>query len=97
MKYDDFVGDCCRSLATSNNTPTDADLLHFIGLQRLTEEVASTFRYDSINEGRQLRMDNVELSVKAFKSRLHDLRCSFPSNNGRAGKLANLKLVQTNG
>ena len=98
MKYDDFVGDCCRSLATSNNTPTDADLLHFVGLQRLSEEVASTFGYDSINnEGRQLRMDNVELSVKAFKSRLHDLRCSFPSNNARAGKLAHLKLVLTNG
>lgn len=82
MKYDDYVGDCCRSLAETNNAPTDADLIHFIDLQRLAEEIASTFEYDSKNnEGRYLRMDNVDLSIKAFKSRLHDLCRCLPSNS----------------
>ena len=82
MRYDGFIGDCCRSLAEIKNAPTDADLIHFIELKRLAEEIASTFGYNSTNTGgHHLRMDNVELSVKAFESRLHDLRRSFPSNS----------------
>lgn len=98
MRYDDYVGDCCRSLAEVKNAPTDGDLIHFIGLQRLAEEIATTFGYDSItNEGRYLRIENVELSVKAFKSRLHDLRLSLPSNSRCLGKRPNLGWVLTRG
>lgn len=82
MRYDDYIGDCCRSLAEINNVPTDADLIHFIQIKRLAEEIASTFGYDSPNnKGGHLRMDNVELSIKTFESRLHDLRRSLPSNS----------------
>lgn len=98
MKYDDYVGDCCRSLAETNNAPTDADLIHFINLQRLAEEIASTFEYDSKNnEGRYLRMDNVDLSIKAFKSRLHDLCRCLPSNSSCLGKQSNLRPALTQG
>ena len=98
MKYDDYVGDCCRSLAETNNAPTDTDLIHFIDLQRLAEEIARTFDYDSTNnESRNLGMDNVELSVKAFESRLHDLRRRLPLNSTCLGKQANLGAVLTHG
>ena len=74
MRYDDYIGDCCRSLMESNLAPRDADLIYFVGLQRLGEEIASTFGYDSIsNESRRLSTENVELFVKTFKSRLLDL------------------------
>ena len=82
MRYNDYIGDCCRSLAKCGNASADVDLVHFINLQRLTEEIASAFGHDSINsEGGCLRMDNVELSVRAFKSRLHDLRHCLPSKS----------------
>ena len=71
----------------SSYAPTDADLIYFVGLQRLAEEIASTFGYNSINNrNRRLGMENVELLVKAFKSRLLDLRRSFPSNSKCSGK-----------
>lgn len=98
MKYDDYVGECCRSLAETNNAPTDADLIHFVDLQRLAEEIARTFEYDSTNsESRYLGMDNVELSVKAFESRLHDLRRRLPSNSTCLGKQSNLTPLSTYG
>ncbi|KAF6227633.1 hypothetical protein HO173_012073 [Letharia columbiana] len=82
LRYDDSIGDYSRSLAEINHATTDADVIHFIGLQRLAEEIASTFGYDATNKkGRYLRLDNVELSVKAFKSRLHDFRHHLPSNS----------------
>lgn len=82
MKYNQLVGDCCRYLAAKNPTSTDADLTQFIGLQRLAEEVASTFGFDAtIYETRYLGVDAVELSVKAFKSRLFDLKNTFPPSS----------------
>lgn len=98
MRYDDYIGDCCRSLAEINNVPTDADLIHFVQIKRLAEEIASAFGYDSPNNnGGHLRMDNVELSIKAFESRLHDLRRSLPSNSACLGKKPNFRPVQTQG
>lgn len=82
MRYDDFAGKCCRSLTENKYTSTDGDLVHFIGLQRLAEEISCTFDYDSAsNDGRHLGLDTIELLVKAFASRLQDLRRSFPSNS----------------
>lgn len=87
MRYDDYIGDCCRSLTESYYAPRDADLTYFVGLQRLGEEIAVSFGYDSINnESRHYSTENVELLVKAFKSRLLDLRRSFPSNSKCFGK-----------
>ena len=98
MRYDDYVGDCCRSLAENHIAPADADLIHFIDLKRLAEEIANTFGYNSSNNvGHYLRMDNVELSVKAFKSRLHDLRRSFPPNSTCLCKKPSISLVLTPG
>lgn len=82
MRYDDFAGRCCRSLAEKNVAPTDADLIHFIGLQRLAEEIASTFAYDSPHiERTRLGLETIELSIKAFSSRIQELRRSFPSDS----------------
>ena len=87
VRYDDYIGDCCRSLVQSSYAPTDVDLIYFVGLQRLGEEIAITFGYDSINnESRRLSIEHVELFVKAFKSRLLDLRSSFPSNSKCSSK-----------
>ena len=96
MRYDDYIGDCCRSLAEINDAPTDADLVHFIDLKRLAEEIANTFGYNSSNSvGHYLRMDSVELSVKVFESRLHDLRRSFPSNSTCLCKKPSISPVST--
>ncbi len=91
IRYDDFAGKCCRTLAETKCVSTDGDLGHFIGLQRLAEEISCTFGYDSVyNEGRQLKSETIELLVKAFGSRLRDLRCSFPANSTCLRKSFNL-------
>ena len=80
MKYNDQIGECCRCLAVAHDVPTDAVLTHFINSQRLAEEIASTLGYDAPKcEQLHSRVEIVELSVKAFRSRLHNLRGSLPS------------------
>lgn len=83
MKYNDQVGECCQSLATGSETPSDTQLIHFIELQRLTEEMVLAFEDDPVNEERQwIGLERASLLVKAFKPRLQYLRNSFPENGG---------------
>lgn len=82
MRYNNFIGTCCQNLAKTDFAPADGDLVHFISLQRITEEISSTFGYNSThNEGAHINLENIELLVNAFLSRLHDVRRSFPSNS----------------
>ncbi len=82
MQYNNFIGKCCQNLAKTEIAPADGDLVHFISLQRLAEEISSTFGYNlSHNEGAHINVENIELLVNAFISRLHDVRSSFPSNS----------------
>lgn len=50
MRYNDQVGKCCRSLATGSGTPSDNQLIHFVKLQRLAEEMALVFGDDPMND-----------------------------------------------
>lgn len=82
MTFDDFAGQCCRSLAENHLTLMDPDVIHLIGLQRLADEIATTFQFDTANTtDRHVMSDHIGLSVKAMKARLHDLHRGFPTNN----------------
>lgn len=52
MRYNDQVGECCRSLATGSGTPSDNQLIHFVELQRFAEEMALVFGDDPMNDER---------------------------------------------
>lgn len=79
MRYNDQVGECCRSLATGSGTPSDTQLIHFVELQRLAEETALVFGDDPMNDERPwIGSEWADLLVKAFKSRLQYLRGLFP-------------------
>lgn len=81
MRYSEDVGDCCRSLVETAHVPSDIRLIHFIQLQRLAEEITSTFGYDDVSHRLpHSRIEGTELLVTAFKSRLRELRTSFPTN-----------------
>ena len=81
MKYNDQVGECCLSLATGNETPSDTQLVHFVNLQRLAEEIALVFEYDPPNDEKpRVGSERADLLIKAFKPRLQHLRDSFPQD-----------------
>ena len=81
MKYNDQVGQCCRSLATGNETPSDAELIHFVEMQRLAEEIAHVFEHDPMNDERSwIGSERADLLIKAFKLRLQHLRDLFPQD-----------------
>lgn len=81
MKYNNQVGECCRSLATGSETPSDTQLIHFVELQRLTEEMALAFEDDPMNDERPgIGLERADLLVKAFKPRLQYLRDLFPKD-----------------
>ena len=79
MKYNDRVGECCRSLATGNETPSDTQLIHFVELQRIAEGMALVFEDDPMNDERpRIGSERADMLIKAFKSRLQYLRGLFP-------------------
>ena len=81
MKYNDQVGQCCRSLATGNETPSDAELIHFVEMQRLVEEIALVFEHDPMNDERSwIGSERADLLIKTFKLRLQHLRNLFPQD-----------------
>ena len=81
MKYNDQVRQCCRSLATGSETPSDAELIHFVEMQRLAEEIALVFELDPMNDERPcVGSERAELLIKTFKLRLQHLRELFPQN-----------------
>lgn len=79
MKYNDQVRQCCRSLATGSETPSDAELIHFVEMQRLAEEIAIVFELDPLNDERScIGPERADLLIKTFKLRLQHLRELFP-------------------
>lgn len=81
MKYNDQVGQCCRSLATANETPSDAELIHFVEMQRLAEEIALVFEHDPMNDERSwIGSERADLLIKTFQLRLQHLRNMFPQD-----------------
>ena len=81
MKYNDQIGECCQSLSTGNETPSDTQLVHFVNLQRLSEEIALVFENDPLNDEKpRIGSERADLLIKAFKPRLQHLRDSFPQD-----------------
>ena len=81
MKYNDQVGECCRSLAAGCETPSDTQLIRFVELQRLAEEIALVFGNDPMNDERPcIGSERADLLIKAFKPRLQHLRGLFPKD-----------------
>lgn len=80
MKYKDQVGECCRSLATGSETPSDTQLIHYSISSncKLAEDIAFVFEDDPMNNEKLLiGSERADLLIKAFKPRLQCLRDRF--------------------
>ena len=81
MKYNDQVGHCCRSLSTESEMPSDAELIHFVEIQKLAEEIALVFEDDPMNDEKSwIGAERADLMIKTFKLRLQHLRDLFPQD-----------------
>lgn len=81
MKYNDRIGECCRSLATGSERPSDSQLIHFIELQRLREEIRLVLEDDPMNQERPwMGSERAELLIKTFEPRLQYLQGLFPQD-----------------
>ena len=78
MKYNDYVESCCQALSEAKEAPSDCFLQYFIRLQRLTEEVNSTFGYDDHQQLPALDAVRTEMMVKAFSKQLTQFEETFP-------------------
>ncbi len=79
MKYNDQIGECCRSLATGSETLSDTQLIHFVELQRLSEEIALVFGDDPMNDERpRIGSERANMLIRTFKPRLQHLQGLFP-------------------
>lgn len=81
MKYSFALWDIARILAAENVAPADSQLIHFVSLQCLVEEIAEAFGYLSEESRRSLSIssiESIEFRVNAFRSRLEVIRVSIP-------------------
>ena len=81
MRCSFALWDCARSLAAANTAPSDSQLIHFVYLQSLVEEIADSFGYINEESRRLLTIGNlesIEFRVNAFKNRLEQIRVSIP-------------------
>ena len=81
MKYCFALWDCARILAAANAAPADPQLIHFVSLQCLVEEIAEAFGYVNEESRRSLSissLENIEFRVNAFRTRLEQIRVSIP-------------------
>ena len=82
MTYNNFIGDCCQALAIRKLAPLDADLYYLVELERISEQIATTFGYTSTHRSEsQHTASSIQILVNSFKSRLDDLRASFPKDS----------------
>lgn len=82
IRYCFALWNFAQALAAANEAPTDRLLIHFLSIQCLVEEIAEAFGY--INEERRRllsisSLENIELRVNAFRSRLEQIRMLIPS------------------
>ena len=81
MRYNTFIGESIRSLEASKLTPTDTALSFLIMLQKIHEEIVDAFGYNTSSGIKlSLGMESLLILVRAFQSRLVDLRLSFPAD-----------------
>jgi hypothetical protein len=78
LKYTDYVGECCTTLAEGNESPGDRLIPHFIRLQRLKEDVNVTFDYDDHEDLPPMDAPRIEGLVKSFNKQLAQLQETIP-------------------
>ena len=86
MRFDDSIRACCRTLTKARASPLDMLLVHSVQIQRLSEEIASTFHYYSLTSGQHPSLDSVDISVKAFERRIQDLEDFAKAGNEFSSK-----------
>lgn len=86
LKYNDYIEECYWALIEANATPSDCLLPYFVRLQRLAEEVNTTFEYDEYQQPPALDTFRTSTLVKTFCKQLRNFEDTFPSevwNNGK--------------
>ena len=73
-------------LAESGRSPFDSFLKHYVRIQRLAEEVSSTFGYEESEGSYALGLSQLDYSHKTFQSKLHSLKESLPLQALSMGK-----------
>jgi hypothetical protein len=86
MKYTDYIDTCCQALSDARETPSDHLLPYFIRLQRLAEEISTTFDYGGYQQLPPLDAIRTEMLVKTFRKQLNQFEESFPSDVRQNGK-----------
>ena len=77
MKYSDYLEKCCISLAETRDIPTDTQIIHYIRLQRITDEAGAMFGYGDYGEEVSLSPERIQLSVRGFIAKLHELKYEY--------------------
>ena len=79
MMYNNFIGDCCQALTNRKLAPLDAELYYLVELERISEQIATTFGLTSSYRSETMpTASSIQILINAFKSRLEDLKASFP-------------------
>jgi hypothetical protein len=96
MKYTDYVGECCQVFTERAEVPGDLILTYFIRLQRLMEDVDSTFDYDDNQNLPTMDASRIEILVKTFNRQLVQIKESFTpeawNNSAITLKFYNLRI-----
>ena len=77
MRHSDYLEQCCISLAETKEIPTDTLIIHYIQLQKITDEVGTMFGYGDYGDEVSLSPERIHLSVRAFMAKLHDLKYHY--------------------
>ena len=80
MRYGDYLEKCARCLEQAQETPTDSELVYYVRLQKLAEEVGTMFGYGEPSDQPSLGPERIQLTVRAFNAQLKDLWNSYPPN-----------------
>lgn len=81
MKFSRCIEDCCLTLAERNELPFDSQLVHFVRLQRLAEEIENILGGGGHCEDSEaaIGFERARLLIKAYQTQLRYLRDSFPA------------------
>ena len=77
MRYTEYLEQCCVSLAETKEIQADAQIIHYIRLQRIADEAGAMFGYGDYGEEVSLSPERIQLSVRAFMAKLKDLKYHY--------------------
>lgn len=80
LKYTDYVETCCQELSDAKEVPSDHLLQYLISLQRLAEDINSTFDYDNHQQLPPLDTVRIEMLTKTFNKQLTQFQETFPDD-----------------